>query len=546
MEMGYIYVVHTGDAIQDEDDALVLKVGRTKCLRERIKQYPKGSILLRAYSISNQIGFEDKLHQFLSDNNFKQRLDYGTEYYQPDSTRKFLSAISQFVDSSSDLPEYLRKFEEEENNTRKTKHKSSSIHDAVLTFLQHSAADLADTRQKIKHVNQLILKDKVYGGTIKYVMAHMLKVALLSSNSKNCWVRDVYEFPQNLQDNLHVALNFHKWFSASFRITANTHENVDARRVHEAFKLQHAEDDIPLADVVKMASSYGALIRNNNNLSGIVYIGSSELPSVEHLRLIKNEKDILFEKQREEFDYMVKNIQWTTDLQQSLVNATLSTHDEGSSESSSSSSCTPQDVVGEVAAILDINTEAINKDMFNSVFAAVLKKGNSYKEHAHLLAGRLRRFDTIVQMRPWSISHYNSQDNKDNDRIVKFILDLLTSILNPQQLQELMTFQQVIVTTDDFNSAFEKNYLQQHDDAYFKEVIKRLGLNRNTYSAKKDKTITQIVAQTTLFFAKDVLKKGAGIQLTGTSTVKRKKFDKRVFEVCPVQCAIISARNMSQ
>lgn len=78
-----LYVIQLSESIKLNDN--VYKIGRTKCIKKRIKNYPKGSRLLyyRKVDESRLCSLEQKLLSECS-TIFKQELKHGKEYFRAD------------------------------------------------------------------------------------------------------------------------------------------------------------------------------------------------------------------------------------------------------------------------------------------------------------------------------------------------------------------------------------------------------------------------------------------------------------------------------
>ena len=76
---GYNYIIQTRESQRMKEN--VYKIGRTKCIQKRFKQYPKGSKLIYSRKSS-----DDKMSECLLKRNFanvfRQRKDYGLEYFE--------------------------------------------------------------------------------------------------------------------------------------------------------------------------------------------------------------------------------------------------------------------------------------------------------------------------------------------------------------------------------------------------------------------------------------------------------------------------------
>lgn len=80
-KQGYNYIVHTRESQRTNEN--VFKIGRTKCIEKRLKQYPKGTKLVHLRNSKDDICSETILkRKFLT--HFKQRSEYGSEYFEGD------------------------------------------------------------------------------------------------------------------------------------------------------------------------------------------------------------------------------------------------------------------------------------------------------------------------------------------------------------------------------------------------------------------------------------------------------------------------------
>jgi hypothetical protein len=79
LNSGYNYIIQTRESQRMKEN--VYKIGRTKCIQKRFKQYPKGSKLIYSRKSS-----DDKISECLLKRNFanifRQRKDYGSEYFE--------------------------------------------------------------------------------------------------------------------------------------------------------------------------------------------------------------------------------------------------------------------------------------------------------------------------------------------------------------------------------------------------------------------------------------------------------------------------------
>jgi hypothetical protein len=75
----YIYIIHPAHCINNN----IYKIGRTKNIINRFKQYPKGSELLFTITCLNSKNIEKDIIKYLKlDNKYKQYSELGLEYFQ--------------------------------------------------------------------------------------------------------------------------------------------------------------------------------------------------------------------------------------------------------------------------------------------------------------------------------------------------------------------------------------------------------------------------------------------------------------------------------
>lgn len=75
----YIYIIHCAQYINTN----IYKIGQTKNIMNRFKQYPKGSEMLFMFSCNNARQIESKILNYLkSNNNYIWYKDAGNEYFQ--------------------------------------------------------------------------------------------------------------------------------------------------------------------------------------------------------------------------------------------------------------------------------------------------------------------------------------------------------------------------------------------------------------------------------------------------------------------------------
>ena len=76
---GVIYLLKTRESIRMNED--VYKIGRTKNMKNRLQQYPKGSEFITTMKVNDQRMCERVLLYMFKDK-FKQREDMGNEYFE--------------------------------------------------------------------------------------------------------------------------------------------------------------------------------------------------------------------------------------------------------------------------------------------------------------------------------------------------------------------------------------------------------------------------------------------------------------------------------
>lgn len=76
---GHIYIIHEREFIRLNED--VYKIGRTKNLKQRVRDYPKGSNLIFCYQVNDIIETEKKILDRLR-SCFINRRDIGLEYFE--------------------------------------------------------------------------------------------------------------------------------------------------------------------------------------------------------------------------------------------------------------------------------------------------------------------------------------------------------------------------------------------------------------------------------------------------------------------------------
>lgn len=92
---GYIYVISLREFLTTKQD--VYKVGRTKDLLKRIQAYPKGSKLIFAKLVENEVSVERKILNNLK-LHFIHRKEYGKEYFEGACQR-----ICNFVEQETNV-----------------------------------------------------------------------------------------------------------------------------------------------------------------------------------------------------------------------------------------------------------------------------------------------------------------------------------------------------------------------------------------------------------------------------------------------------------
>jgi len=91
----YVYIVKTREAIRANDN--VYKIGRTtQENHRRLNSYPNGSILIYQ-SETSDCSLVERLVKQMCKELFKQRLDYGVEYFEVDNKRNLINCIHHCI-----------------------------------------------------------------------------------------------------------------------------------------------------------------------------------------------------------------------------------------------------------------------------------------------------------------------------------------------------------------------------------------------------------------------------------------------------------------
>lgn len=75
----------------------IFKYGRTRKPLSRFRQYPMNSILLYFCRVNNCYGVENEIHQVFK-KRFKQRLDYGSEFFETNDLKYMVNCIDKLID----------------------------------------------------------------------------------------------------------------------------------------------------------------------------------------------------------------------------------------------------------------------------------------------------------------------------------------------------------------------------------------------------------------------------------------------------------------
>jgi hypothetical protein len=92
-EMPYIYLLHTRASLNIYEP--VYKVGRTYSFEKRIGGYDKGSRPLFLLFVQDEFAFERVMLMEMK-RKYKQRLDYGVEFFEGDCTEMMLDIVRLF------------------------------------------------------------------------------------------------------------------------------------------------------------------------------------------------------------------------------------------------------------------------------------------------------------------------------------------------------------------------------------------------------------------------------------------------------------------
>lgn len=99
MNTGYIYIVHTREFINLNKN--IYKIGRTKNILNRIKNYPKGSEYLFVTTSFDEIAREKEIINCFK-LNFIQKKEFGTEYFEGD-IYKMIFLIKKIIFDHDDI-----------------------------------------------------------------------------------------------------------------------------------------------------------------------------------------------------------------------------------------------------------------------------------------------------------------------------------------------------------------------------------------------------------------------------------------------------------
>jgi hypothetical protein len=154
--IGYIYIIKVRESIRLEEQ--VYKVGRTKNVIKRLRQYPKGSVLLYTVFTDNIIEIEKELLSKLS--SFVARR-FGTEYIQCslDHIKKTIDDLAKITDVPVEEEENPPNFNETEDKYPNSLNDDDSEKQKVKPLRKE---ELIEIRTSIgKFYEDKILKDTI-------------------------------------------------------------------------------------------------------------------------------------------------------------------------------------------------------------------------------------------------------------------------------------------------------------------------------------------------------------------------------------------------
>ncbi len=214
--MPYIYLIHCRACVNSGES--VYKIGKTVDFSKRIDGYDKGSIPLFTLYVAECDEFERYLI-FLFSTKYKQRRDYGVEYFEGDATQMINVIMSEF-------------------NSRSLSYVSTGSAEYVST------GSVVDTSVMVKIRTQLMNKlNKINKSSINAFQDNIISSArefMMCQNYQNLnnWIQD---FSSNCDKykykRLGDFLEKHYGFVTNLCLSIIHHNNVDDRRLYERIKI---------------------------------------------------------------------------------------------------------------------------------------------------------------------------------------------------------------------------------------------------------------------------------------------------------------------
>lgn len=204
---GYIYVLWPGN----DSTGQVLKVGRADIIERRMKTYPQGTKLIRSYLVDDHIKVEKDLLRHLKAA-YTVNAHYGSEYFTCPDNAAFITDVDKFM--LGRLPSDMH-----------SKFVTADIHATVLDIVATHSHDLAGkTIEKFHECKKWGIQNysqQTAATVIKRILSRMLGVVI---TGKHVSKRDSFLFPQDLDERLVKARQFHQWFRVNFRVTNQTRD----------------------------------------------------------------------------------------------------------------------------------------------------------------------------------------------------------------------------------------------------------------------------------------------------------------------------------
>lgn len=211
MCVGYVYVVITRECITQKLD--IYKIGRSENVLCRIKDYPKGSVLLFTDYVKDCITMENKIKSALKNSSCKHRRDFGEEYFEGS-----LFSIKYIVRQTINV--------EEKNN------------EGDISI--YSKNDVDD----IRTIQQLFIQFKDDNNTI---FSGIFKISEIY-NIFNVWQYENTKKTISYKKFIKLVFSLTDVKQVSFRFSDGIHQAFDFTQSNESLKLKQFVDECIVKD----------------------------------------------------------------------------------------------------------------------------------------------------------------------------------------------------------------------------------------------------------------------------------------------------------